>query len=171
MSEAILRPLRPEDAGAVAEIANLAWQPIYASHRKIFGEELYGILFPEDSERKGNEMRRACGHHPDNIWICEKDGRVAGFITWYIDQEKKIGTIGNNGLHPDFKGQRLGTFMYRRVLEHFRNQGMRYAKVHTGLDEGHAAARRAYERVGFDIRHEMIEYYMRLETPPETSES
>jgi ribosomal protein S18 acetylase RimI-like enzyme len=162
MSEPLLRPLRPAAIETVAEIANLAWQPIYASHRKLFGDDLYALLFPEDTDRKGNEMRRACAHHPDNIRICEVDGRVAGFITWYIDPEKKIGTIGNNGLHPDFTGRGLGTFMYRQALEAFRKAGMRYAKVHTGLDEGHAAARRAYERVGFHIRHEAVDYYMEL---------
>jgi len=39
---------------------------------------------------------------------------------------------------------------------------MVYAKVRTGLDYAHARARRAYERAGFSIRHENVEYYMRL---------
>jgi len=34
--------------------------------------------------------------------------------------------------------------------------------VHTGLDYAHAAARRAYERAGFNIRHEDVDYYMKL---------
>ena len=162
MSKPILRPLESRDIDRVADIANLAWQPIYASHREIFGDELYAILFPEAAERKGNEMRRNCSRNPDNIWVCELDGQVVGFITWYVDEDKKIGTLGNNGIHPDFAGRGLGTFMYRQVLDHFRDRGMRHAKVQTGLDKGHAPARRAYERVGFDIRHETITYYMAL---------
>jgi metal-dependent HD superfamily phosphatase/phosphodiesterase len=39
---------------------------------------------------------------------------------------------------------------------------MVYAKVGTGLDYAHARARRAYERAGFDIRHEEVTYYMKL---------
>jgi hypothetical protein len=39
---------------------------------------------------------------------------------------------------------------------------MSYATVQTGLDEGHAPARRAYERAGFDISHSRITYYRKL---------
>ncbi len=162
MSQPILRPFETRDTDLIAEIADLAWHGIYASQREIFGDELYAILFPEDHERKGNEMRRHCARTPDRIWVCEKDGRVAGFIMWSMNEEKKIGVLGNNGLHPDFTGQGLGAFMYRRVLEHFRAGGMQYAMVHTGLDKGHAPARRAYERVGFHIRQESVNYYMAL---------
>lgn len=162
MSKRLLRPFEDRDTDAVAEIADLAWQRIYASHRDIFGDTLYAALFPEDGERKGKEMRRHCQQSPDHIWICELDGRVVGFIMWSMDNTKKIGTVGNNGLHPDAAGQGLGTFMYRALLDHFRTNGMQYAKVHTGLDEGHAPARRAYERVGFNIRHETVDYYMEL---------
>jgi hypothetical protein len=113
MSKRLLRPFENRDTDAVVEIANLAWQRIYASHRDIFGEKLYAALFPEDRERKGNEMRRHCEHSPDHIWICELDGRVVGFIMWSMDTTRNIGTVGNNGLHPDAAGQGLGTFMYR----------------------------------------------------------
>lgn len=162
MSQPILRPFEPKDTDAVVEIANLAWQRIYTSQREIFGDELYAIMFPEDLQRKGNEMRGHCQRTPDRIWICEMDGRVAGFIMWSMNEEKGIGTLGNNGLHPEFAGQGLGSFMYRGVLEHFRAHGMRHAMVHTGLDKGHAPARRAYERVGFNIRQESVNYYMKL---------
>ncbi len=162
MSKPILRPFEPKDTEAVVEIANLAWGRIYASQREIFGDELYDVLCPEGPQRKGNEMRGHCKRTPDRIRICEVGGRVAGFISWSMDKERKIGTLGNNGLHPDFTGQGLGTFLYRSALEHFRTHGMRHAKVHTGLDKGHDPARRAYERVGFDIRHETITYYMEL---------
>ena len=52
--------------------------------------------------------------------------------------------------------------MYAAVLDHFRSQGMLYAKVVTGMDYAHEPARRAYERAGFNIRHEDVTYYMKL---------
>jgi len=48
------------------------------------------------------------------------------------------------------------------VFERFRQEGMRYAKVTTGLDEAHARARRAYERAGFNVRQEDVTYYKEL---------
>lgn len=162
MSKPIVRPFKPDDIEAVVEIANLSWQHIYASHREIFGDELYDTLFPEDQERKGNQVRSTCEREPEQVWICELDGKVVGFINWFIDDNKKIGEIGNNGVHPDFVGKGLGSLMYKSVLEHFREIGMCYAKVNTGLDDAHAPARRAYERMGFNIRQEFVNYYMHL---------
>ena len=56
----------------------------------------------------------------------------------------------------------LNRQMYGAVLAHFPEQGMRFAEVRTGLDEAHAPARRAYERTGFNIRHEDVTYFKKL---------
>jgi len=52
--------------------------------------------------------------------------------------------------------------MYAAALERMRAQGMRYARVRTGLDEAHAPARRAYTKAGFDIAIPSVEYYRSL---------
>jgi ribosomal protein S18 acetylase RimI-like enzyme len=85
-----------------------------------------------------------------------------GFATFWIHAERRIGEIANNAVDPDFQGRGLAQQMYRAVLERFRREGLLYAKVQTGLDEAHAPARRAYERAGFDIRHETVTYYQKL---------
>jgi len=54
--------------------------------------------------------------------------------------------------------------MYRSVLEHFRELGLRFAHVDTGLDDAHSAARRAYESVGFDRQIPGVEYWQDLST-------
>ena len=53
--------------------------------------------------------------------------------------------------------------MYKAVLEEFRRAGMHYGTVFTGLDEGHAPARRAYKRAEFSIKRETVQYYMKLQ--------
>ncbi|MBM3135725.1 MAG: hypothetical protein FJZ89_10695 [Chloroflexi bacterium] len=53
--------------------------------------------------------------------------------------------------------------MYQHVLQHFRDEGLRYAHVDTGLDPAHIPARRAYEGVGFDRQVPMVEYWQDLE--------
>jgi hypothetical protein len=52
--------------------------------------------------------------------------------------------------------------MYQHVLDHFRQQGLRYAHVDTGLDPAHIPARRAYESVGFDRQVPIVEYWQDL---------
>ena len=73
-----------------------------------------------------------------------------------------IGEIGNNAVHPDWRQKGIAQQLYAAALQHFRDQGMRFARVQTGMDGAHAPARRAYERAGFDIHHEDITYHMKL---------
>jgi len=130
----MIRTCRPGDLAAVVDIANRAWRPINAAYRAAYGDELFNLLFPG----------------------------IVGFCNYWFDEEKKIGTIGYNAVDPDCGLKGIGQAMYKAVLEEFRKRGMCYANVHTGLDEGHAPARRAYKRAGFDISHGTVDYYMKL---------
>jgi len=162
VSDVTIRPFHPSDTEAVAEIADAAWRGINASYRRTLGPELFALLFPEGDRRKGNEMRSLCDAQPQTIWVCERERRVVGFIMLRFDRRRRLGTIGNNAVRPELRGKGIGRRMYEFALEQFRRHGMRYAHVHTGLDQGHAAARRAYERLGFNIRLDTTDYYMKL---------
>ena len=53
--------------------------------------------------------------------------------------------------------------MYTFALDYFRREGMKMAMVHTGLDEAHAPARKAYERMGFDRTIPEVLYFKMLD--------
>jgi len=159
----MVRPYRPEDLPAIMDIANRAWQGIYDMFERRYGRELFQILVPDRRTVKSEQVRRHCERHPDQVFVCEEDdGRIVGFVTFMLDRERGIGEIGNNAVDPECGIKGRGQQMYQAVFERFRQEGMRYAKVTTGLDEAHARARRAYERAGFDIHHENITYYKKL---------
>ena len=158
----MVRPYKPDDLPVLMEIGNRAWRPIYKMFRETYGDELFELLVPDETTAKGEQIRSHCERHPEWVFVCEEEGRIVGFVTFTLDSRRKIGTIGNNARHPECDLKGVGQQMYRAVLAYFRKHGMRYAKVHTGLDKAHAPARRAYERVGFTIRHEDVDYYMKL---------
>ena len=158
----MMRPYEPQDLPWVMDVANRAWRPINAAYRAAYGEKLFQRIVPNEHFRKGLEMEGICRESPDHVFICEENGRRVGFLTVLFDRERKIGEIGNNAVDPDCGLKGIGQQMYRFALERFRAEGMEFAKVHTGLDEGHAPARRAYERAGFDISHSDITYFMDL---------
>ena len=158
----MIRPLRPTDLDRAADIANRAWQPIFDAYRKAYGDALFAVLTPDRLTRKGVGVRRYVELHLGEAIVCEEGGEVVGFCTYGFDDERKIGIINNNAADPECGVKGVGQQMYRWVLAEFRRRGMRFAKVMTGLDEGHARARRAYERAGFNISHGMVTYYMRL---------
>jgi len=96
------------------------------------------------------------------LLVTEEAGEVVGFITYTIDRERSLGTIGYNGVRRDAGGRGIGARMVEHVLDVFRGEGLRLAEVRTGLNEGHRPARRMYERVGFEPLMESVHYTMEL---------
>lgn len=93
----------------------------------------------------------------DNVWVTEEDGVVLGFVSTMMSRARKVGTIHYNGVAHAGRGQGIGTMQVQKALEIFREAGMEIACVGTGLNEGHAAARRVYEKCGFEP---LLEYRM-----------
>ena len=162
-SDLTIRDLEPADVEAVVEIAVAAWAPIFASFRRILGEDLFCALHPDWRKEKAGQVRSACDPASRaSVSVAEEGGRTVGFITFHMDDRTRVGEIGNNAVHPDFQGQGIGTRMYRHVFERMKEAGMRFVKVGTGGDPSHAPARAAYEKVGFSIQVPSVHYYRAL---------
>ena len=56
-----------------------------------------------------------------------------GFITFSTVAKCSLGELDNNGVHPDYAGKGWATYMYRTVLNYFREQGLRFAFVETEI--------------------------------------
>lgn len=158
----MVRSLRKEDLSRVIEIGNTAWREIQKMSRQCYGDELFEILTPDEKNFKGRQIKEYITEHLEWAFVFEEDGNIIGFITFSLDYGKKIGEIYNNAVDPMCGLKGIGQQMYQAVLKRFRDEGMLYAEVKTGLDYAHAPARKAYERAGFNIRHENVQYFMRL---------
>ncbi len=158
----MIRSYRTDDLETLADIGNRAWRSIYRMFRQTYGDELFSLLVADEWTSKGEQIRAHCARYPEWVFVCEEGDRIVGFATFRLDPVKSIGEIGNNAVDPECGLKGVGQQLYAAVLAHFREQGMRYAKVQTGCDEAHAPARRAYERAGFDIHHEDVTYFKKL---------
>lgn len=157
-----IRRVRSDEIGDICKIAVEAWRPIYDNYKKILGSKLFNILHRDWQAKKGSEIRRHFESYPDWMLITEMDGKIVGFITFILDKEKRIGIIGNNAVQPQCQRKGIGTMQYRKVLEIFRRNRMKFAEVTTGLDEAHTPARSAYEKLGFKRAIPTVTYYMEL---------
>ena len=132
----------------------------------MLGEDCYAAVRHDPEltweERKTKQNRDVVAEHPEWVWVLDVRGDVFGFVTFWLVADKQYGHIDNNGVHPGRAGEGWATFMYRHVLEHFRERGLRFAHVDTGLDDAHIPARRAYEAVGFDRPVPGVEYWQNL---------
>ena len=163
----VLRHARPEDVPRIDEITIICYTPIFESYVDMLGEDCYQVVRHDPEltweERKTGQVHRLFKEHPEQVWVLEEDGVVFGFITFYLIPKQGYGHIDNNGIHPDRAGQGWGKFMYQHVLNHFRESGLQYAHVDTGLDPAHIPARKAYEGVGFDRQIPSVEYWQDLD--------
>jgi len=162
----ILRPAREKDMARVDDITIICYTPIAESYIEMLGSACYDVVKHDPEltwqERKTGQVHRLFEQHPDWLWVLAQDGLVIGFIMFYLIPDQGYGHIDNNGVHPDYAGQGWGKFMYQHVLDYFRQQGLLYAHVDTGLDPAHIPARRAYESVGFDRQVPIVEYWQDL---------
>lgn len=158
----MIRAYRSDDLAVVVDMGNRAWAKIHEMYNECYGDELFEILFKDADIAKGRQIQSHCTKHPDWVFICEREDRIVGFITFGLDTARKIGEIGNNARDPECKLKGIGQEMYEAVFQYFLEHGMQYAKVGTGLDKAHVPACRAYERAGFNLKHEDVTYCMKL---------
>ena len=159
-----IRPGTEADAERAGDIAAAAWEKIFNVYRESLGDEIFDALYTDWRQAKKNSVIKTFLNLNETIgaFIAEEDGETVGFVTYSTDGAKKKGEIMNNAVMPDKAGRGIGTMMYGRVLARFKERGMTTASVTTGLDAGHAPARRAYEKAGFNKHTESVTYYMKL---------
>ena len=165
--EVVVRDARLEDADAAGRIAVLAWAPIRTSFRAILGDEIC-VAFGDWEKGKYEQVHGFITRTPRDAVVAEVDGRIVGFATAHFHDERDprnpIGELGNNAVHPDFGGRGIGFKMGQACLKKLVDRGVTVLKVFTGLDAGHAPARKLYEKLGFDRKLTHVEYYMTLKT-------
>ncbi len=159
----IVRKFSDADLEQVVALADAAWVEIRKMSRRALGEAISDVLRPGgDAGSKGKEVRAqlAAGSGWEAL-VAEEEGRIVGFVTFAV--MGGIGCIGNNASSRASGIKGIGQAMYRKVLDIFRARGVRGVRVTTGLDDAHAAARRAYERAGFSRHLDSRTYYLDLE--------
>jgi len=104
-----LRYARDDDLAQVDWITVICYTPIFESYFAMLGEDCYEVVRhnPELTweERKTGQVHRLYREHPEWLWVLENDGKVFGYITFYLFPEQGYGHIDNNGIHPDYAGR------------------------------------------------------------------
>jgi ribosomal protein S18 acetylase RimI-like enzyme len=160
-----IRVARDEDVERACQIARRAWVPIHDSFRAIMGDAMHDAVCGDWQDNKAQQIVGHWERSPGQMTVVEReaDGAVVAFLTYRLDEARSLGEIGNNAVADAEQGKGIGSAMYRHALALFRQRGMRFACVATGLDDGHGPARRAYQKVGFHIAREDVTYYMVLD--------
>ena len=149
-----MRPAEPGDMPRLQEIVTEVW----AIGSDWAREEKHGAIGDRGWDRwLVPKVMARLWEEIGSTLVTEREGRIVGFVSYSLDALRRVGTIHYNAVAVEHRGEGIGTAQVEHVLSLMRESGMDYATVGTGLNEGHAAARRMYEKAGFEP---VIEYRM-----------
>jgi ribosomal protein S18 acetylase RimI-like enzyme len=143
-----IRPFVDGDIEQVVELSLLAWEPAFESFEKVLGPRVFPILYPDWRRTQAEGVEGACrATDKYHTFVAELDGRVVGFIAYELKGE--TGEVALLAVHPEFQKRGIATLLNQAALAAMAAAGMKMAVAETGGDEGHAPARRAYEKAGY----------------------
>lgn len=155
----IIRKATYADAEVTAKIARDEWAGIYDGYRALLGDDIYDSLYQSPLDKKSDSIKNFI-LTGGNAYVAEADGVVCAFATYSINGN--IGTLSNNAVSADFRGNGIASMLYNHIFEEMKSVGIDTVCVSTGLDDAHASARRAYEKMGFKVGLPKITYYKKL---------
>lgn len=153
-----IEPALDIHAESCARISLQVYVHIHEVYAQRLGQELHDDLMGDWEEKKAESVINQIGK--GQSFVALVGDRVVGFAGYRLDGQ--CGVISNNAVDPEFRGRGIAGLLYAKCLEEMRKAGMKYARVHTGLDDGHAPARRAYEKAGFQKNLPSVMYYQEL---------
>jgi ribosomal protein S18 acetylase RimI-like enzyme len=157
-----IRPFNHNDMNDIVELSLLAWEPIFTAWQRILGPELYPIaIYPDWRKNQKETVEKFCHDEKCSTWVAEVDGKVVGFVVYELNDTTKTGEVQLLAVHPENQNHGVGTELNLFALQKFRESGMKLAVVGTGGDEGHAPARKCYEKAGF-TGLPLVRYYQAL---------
>lgn len=157
--EVTIVPCTEEYVDECARISVEAYEFIHECLIDLISEDIHEGIMGNWREKKTASIKKQ--QRGENSYVALMDGKVAGFIAYRISADG-IGEILNNAVDSTCRGMGIGGKMYEFVFEEMRKQGALYATVSTGGDEGHAPARKAYEKAGFTHSRPIRTYYRKL---------
>ena len=140
-----IRAYSDRDLNAIVHLSLLAWEPVFSSFRKILGPNIYPLVWPDWCKSQEKEVETAC--RAKDVLVAELESKVVGFLAYEV--RGATGEVLFLAVHPEYQNRGIGTELNMVALEKMKAAGAKVVEVGTGGDEGHAPARRSYEKAGF----------------------
>ena len=152
LHDLVIRPVEEGDLDRLQEVRKTAFAPIFESFRSLLGDRIFAVTQARADEEQAAHLESLCRAGSGwELYVAELPSGIVGFVAVRLDPATSVGEIGLNAVHPDAAGQGIGTSMYEFAKARMRESELTVATVSTGGDPSHAAARRAYEKAGFNV--------------------
>lgn len=164
--EIMVSPCKEEQIPDCVRISVTSYEKIHDVYAALLGDEIHDGVMGSWRQNKAKTIEQQ--QKGKNAVVALADGTVAGFVSYAVING--VGHISNNAVDPAFRGLGIAGHLYTSALEGMKKDGVSYATVQTGLDDGHASARRAYQKVGFEKNLPYITLYQKLEKTMRTGD-
>jgi ribosomal protein S18 acetylase RimI-like enzyme len=158
VSEIRVRKYHRRDRPAVLGITQRSFQG-FCMESNI--EEHFGTIADTDwAERKKNGIEYDLRRHRKHAFVAEMDGEVVGFLCSRVYRSIEVGHVANMAVAPEYQGRGAGKKLLEAALEHFREEGLSYARIET-LEQNYKG-RKLYPNFGFEEIGKQIFYFREL---------
>ena len=147
-----IKPYKTAHLNAVVDLSLRAWAPVFESIQVAMDRELFQDSYP-DGWREGQRaaVEAVCQDENIEVWVATEDESIIGFTALKLNPDQGLGEIYMIAIDPDAQGKGAGIALTNFALDRMKEAGLTDAMVETGLDPGHAPARRIYEKAGFKM--------------------
>ncbi len=157
--ELLIRTYRSGDLETLQSITTEAFEAV-SIDRNLEAE--FGVMQGHDWKwRKARAIHEDCERDPQGVFVAVLAAEIVGYITTWCDRESGVGMIPNLAVDRQARGRGIGRKLIQRAIEHFRAQGMRYARIETL--EQNPIGQQLYPSLGFREVARQIHYGMRIE--------
>jgi len=98
-------------------------------------------------ERKAADIKRDCTLNPEGIFVKVIDGKIAGFITTFLDKDSSTGRIPHLAVSPEYQGKGVGKELLNHTLKYIKQSGMKLMRIE--VLSHNKAALAMYTKAGF----------------------
>ncbi len=157
-----IRPFNNNDMNAIVQLSLLAWEPVFIAWEQILGPKLYPIaIYPDWRKSQKEAVEKVCHDEKITTWVAEVEGRVVGLVAYELNDTTRNAEVHLLAVHPEYQNHGIGTELNIFALQKMKESGMKLAVLGTGGDDGHAPARRCYEKAGY-TGLPLVRYYKAL---------
>src|SRR5699024_7827900 len=141
----------PQHRAALLDLALRAWEPTVPALEADVPAFVYRASYPNGwREQQLDDLGEVLDSESADIDDASDDGRPAGWSCTQLHPEDRMSEVDGRDVDPDCHRRGIGTALMERSFARACEAGMTMVMVETGDDDGHAAARSAYESTGFE---------------------
>jgi ribosomal protein S18 acetylase RimI-like enzyme len=139
-----VRRYEQRDRRAVLQIAGRSFEGVCLDENI---ENAFGKLGDSWQIHKKSAVDYDLQNNPSSAFVAIMDNRIVGFVCNRIYRSRSLGHVANLAVSTDYQSRGVGRALMLRTLEHFRNEGMKFARIETL--EQNERGRDFYPKLGF----------------------